>query len=219
MTAVAGATEQVADLVVQGMTCASCVRRVERALTSTPGVREATVNFATSQARIAYDPTSATRDALVAAIEQAGYEVPRLEPARTTAELAITGMTCAACVRRIEKALRAVPGVHEATVNLVTERATVQLDPAQTTVAALVAAVESAGYGATDATTPSEPTGADARTRADALAESEEREQRSIRRDFAIAALLTVPLLVVAMSHGAIPGTEGPFGRWLQLAL
>ena len=134
---------EVADLVVQGMTCASCVRRVERAVRDVPGVQDAAVSFATHQARVAYDPSGATLEAIAAAIEAAGYEVPRGDPA---------------------------------------------------------------------------PDASPAR-RADVRAAAEAREQRSIRRDFGLAAILTVPLLVLAMSHGALPGTDGPLGRWLQLAL
>ncbi|MDQ3370744.1 MAG: cation transporter [Myxococcota bacterium] len=131
-------------------------------------------------------------------------------PASASVELSITGMTCAACVRRIEKAVRAVPGVNEASVNLVTQRASVKLDPSATKRALLVAAIEKAGYGVVDAPSTTAITGAPSESRADALASAEAREQQSIRRDFAIAAILTLPLLVIGMSHGAIPGTAGP---------
>jgi len=208
---------ETANLVVHGMTCASCVRRVERAVRRVPGVQEAAVNFATNHARVTYDPADANVDAIAAAIEEAGYEVPRA-PAAATLELAITGMTCAACVRRIEKALRAVPGVAEASVNLVTQRATVQVEPQVTGRDALVAAIERAGYGVVDDAPRTDADRAPA-SRADVLAAAEEREQRSIRRDFGLAAVLAIPLLVLAMSHGAIPGTDGPAGRWLQLVL
>ncbi len=124
-------------------------------------------------------------------------------------ELAITGMTCAACVRRIEKAVRAVPGVGEATVNLVTQRASITFDPNAAPRTSLVAAIEKAGYGVV------EPVVA----KADARAAAEAREQHTIRRDFAIAAILTLPLLVIGMSHGAIPGTSGPIGHWTQFVL
>jgi Cu+-exporting ATPase len=129
-------------------------------------------------------------------------------------ELSVVGMTCAACVRRIEKAVRAVPGVNEATVNLVTQRASIRFDPGSATRDAFVAAIEKAGYGVV---APAAAKAAE--SRADALADAEAREQRSIRRDFAIAAILTVPLLVIGMSHGAIPGFAGPFGHWTQFAL
>jgi len=203
---------QTTDLIVQGMTCAACVRRVERAVRGVRGVHEASVNFVTNQARVSYDPSGASPEVIAEAIEKAGYEVPRT-PASSTAELTITGMTCAACVRRIEKALRGVPGVTEASVNLVTLRASIHFDPRSTTEGTLVEAIEKAGYGVV----PSTP--ANTASRADVLADAETREQRSIRRDFMIAAVLTVPLLVLAMSHGTIPGSDGPIGRWVQFLL
>ncbi len=210
---------KVADFVVQGMTCASCVRRVERALLAVPGVHDASVNFATNQARVTYDATGANPEALAAAIEEAGYEVPRTLPTESSIDVSITGMTCAACVRRIEKALRAVPGVHEATVNLVTQRASIRFDPSITNARALAGAIEHAGYGVVDEPPAATSAAAPARSKADVLADAEEREQRSIRRDLILSAILTVPLLFIGMSHGAIPGTDGTFGRWVQLAL
>jgi Cu+-exporting ATPase len=135
------------------------------------------------------------------------------------AELPITGMTCASCVRRIEKALRGVDGVGEATVNLVTARATVRYEPGKTNPNALADAVRGAGYEVPqEPVTPTAPR-VDAGARATAQAQAQAHEQRTMRRDFIVAAVLSVPLLVVAMSHGAIPGTDGTFGRWLQFAL
>jgi Cu+-exporting ATPase len=144
------------------------------------------------------------------------FDTPLDADTSIPAELTITGMTCAACVRRIEKAVRAVPGVNEATVNLVTQRASIRFDPAATQESALVAAIENAGYGVVP---PAPAVAAKQPARADVLAEAEEREQRAIRRDFAIAAVMTVPLLVLAMSHGLIPGSDAPIGRWVQFLL
>jgi Cu+-exporting ATPase len=208
-----------------GMTCASCVRRVERALRAVPGVHDASVNFATSQAQITYDPRGTTPSSFAHAIEKAGYEVPSVPvatpAAESSADLTVIGMTCAACVRRIEKALRAVPGVREANVNLAAQRASVRFDPTAATTRDLAAAIEKAGYEVPAAGAPVDAATvpSTASSRADALADAELREQRSIRKDFAIAAILAVPLLIIAMSHGAIPGIDGTFGRWLQLAL
>jgi P-type Cu+ transporter len=129
-------------------------------------------------------------------------------------DLDILGMTCAACVRRVDKALRAVPGVQDAHVNLVTNRATVRFDAAVTTQAALEAAIAKAGY---EVAKP-EPA-AETKSRADVLADAEAREQRAIRRDFIIALALSVPPIVLAMSHGTIPGLAGGFGRLLQFLL
>src|SRR5688500_204242 len=147
---------------VTGMTCASCVRRVEKALTKLPGVAEASVNLATEKAKVAFDPASVTTEQLRAAVEKAGYGMGTMPadvqpPAQTSAPaptaapgeltLPIEGMTCASCVRRVEKALTKVEGVSEASVNLATEKAKVVYDPQATTLEAMKKAVERAGYG------------------------------------------------------------------------
>jgi P-type Cu+ transporter len=140
-----------------------------------------------------------------------------------TCDLAVLGMTCAACVRRIERALLQVPGVSGASVNLVTSRATVAYTPGQAGKTELEQAIVDAGYAVAREFGSNDQAGAPLRpsseTRAEALAAAEEHEQKSIRRDFVVAAALTVPLLVVAMSHGAIPGTDAAPGRWLQFLL
>ncbi|KUE88144.1 copper-transporting ATPase [Cupriavidus necator] len=130
-------------LPVDGMTCASCVRRVENALARVPGVRDVAVNLATEAATLRAD-SGAVLPAAARAVADAGYTVPQ-----DTIELNIADMTCASCVSRVEKALRAVPGVMEAQVNLATERASVTLLRGAADTAALVAAVARAGYGAT----------------------------------------------------------------------
>jgi Cu+-exporting ATPase len=126
-------------LPIEGMTCASCVARVERALAAVPGVGSASVNLATEQAQLSL--ASAAVLPAVAAVEKAGYAV-----AASHTDLVIEGMTCASCVARIERALRAVPGVREAVVNLATARAHVV--HLRTDAAPLIAAVEQAGYEA-----------------------------------------------------------------------
>ena len=141
---------------------------------------------------------------------------PTAAPSIQTSELSIQGMTCAACVRRIERALTKVPGVRDATVNLITERATIQFEPSVATLDALRAAVEKAGYQASLPAPAAAPAveKAEPETRVDAP-----REERELRRDLRLAVLLSVPLLVLAMSHGLIPGTEGELGRAAQFAL
>ncbi len=143
------------DLPVEGMTCAACVRRVERSLDKVAGVAEASVNLATEKARVTFDPEQINVDSLRSAIEKAGYKVGELPPppapsapATSTGEeiIPVEGMTCAACVRRVERALSKVPGVEQASVNLATENATVRFDPSVVTPAELDAAIEKAGY-------------------------------------------------------------------------
>ncbi|GAG36133.1 unnamed protein product, partial [marine sediment metagenome] len=126
---------------IVGMTCASCVTRVERSLKAVPGVAHASVNLATEAAEVVLEGT-VPAPTLVAAVEKAGYAV-----ATSTVELAIEGMTCASCVARVERALKKVPGVLQASVNLATERARVQV-LGEVPTSRLVAAVADAGYGA-----------------------------------------------------------------------
>jgi P-type Cu+ transporter len=142
---------------VTGMTCASCVRRIEKALGRVEGVQQANVNLATEKATVTYDPKLVAPEALKAAVEKAGYgvrefpvQVQAPSPARAqtagNVTLPIQGMTCASCVRRIEKALARVDGVSEASVNLATEQAHVVFDPERTSLDNMRAAVERAGY-------------------------------------------------------------------------
>ena len=137
------------QLQVKGMTCASCVGRVERALRKLPGVHDASVNLAAETATVRA-ASGVTPDALAEAVERAGYDVER-----QTIRLGISGMTCASCVARIERALATVAGVASVSVNLATEQATVQTLGA-TPIEALHEAVERAGYEvAADEVTPS----------------------------------------------------------------
>lgn len=131
-------------LPIEGMTCASCVRRVENALAKVPGVRSVAVNLATEEATVQAD-SAAVLPAAADAIAAAGYAVPRTE-----LELSVREMTCASCVGRVERALRAVPGVVDAQVNLATERALVTLvgGSAADMLPALTEAVSRAGYAA-----------------------------------------------------------------------
>ncbi|MFH1815430.1 MAG: heavy metal translocating P-type ATPase [Pseudomonadota bacterium] len=128
-------------LQVTGMTCASCAMRVEKSLQSVPGVRQASVNLATERVTVNAEP-AVTAATLAAAVRKAGYDV-----ATTDTTLRVEGMTCASCVARVEKALLKVPGVSGATVNLATEKASIQA-LSTVPVSALKAAIEKAGYAA-----------------------------------------------------------------------
>ena len=135
------------DVGVTGMSCAACVRRVERAVAAVPGVEAVSVNLATERASVT---PGAGFDAgrLAEALAAAGY------PAATESlDLAITGMTCASCAGRVERALLAVPGVRLAEVNLATERARVEVLAGTAGLGELAAAVRRAGYEAAPANT------------------------------------------------------------------
>ncbi|MBS0564875.1 MAG: copper-translocating P-type ATPase [Proteobacteria bacterium] len=191
------------------MTCASCVGRVERALAAVPGVARTEVNLATETARVELAAPVSRAD-LAAAVERAGYEVA---PERR--ELAVTGMTCASCVGRVERALGAVPGVRSASVNLATERASV-LGTAAT--ADLIAAVARAGYEAREATA--------AGAGRDEAAARKEREAARLGRDLIAAALLSLPVFVLEMGGHLVPQfhhlilmTIGQEASWVLQAL
>ena len=136
------------SLPIEGMTCASCVGRVERALQQVHGVASASVNLATESASVQLIepvPTSA----LTSAIETAGYAVIHERVA-----LHIDAMTCATCVGRVERALAAVPGVLAVQVNLATEQANIERVRGSAGLPALLKAVHEAGYAGRDATVP-----------------------------------------------------------------
>ena len=189
------------ELPVEGMTCAACALRVEKSLNALPDVR-ATVNFANESASVDFDPHTVSPSQLVSAVERAGYHVPRSET-----ELALSGMTCAACASRIESVLNKQPGA-SASVNFATEQATVRFDPGQTSVEKLIAAVRKAGYDAVELTAASRK----------AERERHEQKYRDDLRTFWIAAILTAPLAaqMVPMLQGS---HQELLPRWLQLLL
>jgi Cu+-exporting ATPase len=131
------------DISVTGMTCASCVRRVERALAKKDGVAEASVNFAAEKASLSYDPEATSPGELVGSIREAGFDADVRE---TT--FGVAGMTCASCVGRVERAIEKVPGVLGASVNLANEKATVEYLAGEVTPRDLAETVEGSGYGA-----------------------------------------------------------------------
>ncbi len=123
---------------IEGMTCASCVARVEKVLSRVPGVQSAVVNLATEKASVK-TTGSVPVQALADAVRKAGYDVHA-----DSTTLDIQGMTCASCVARLEKVLTRVPGVLEASVNLATEKA--RITSIGVPVSALIAAVRKAGF-------------------------------------------------------------------------
>jgi Cu+-exporting ATPase len=178
------------SLPIEGMTCASCVGRVEKALKAVPGVHKASVNLATERADITFDGTPNVV-AAVQAVQKAGYAV-----AENTIELSVSGMTCASCVGRVEKALKAVPGVSAATVNLATERAQVTASGG-TSPNALIQAVAKAGYEAKVLSGESTDT--------DAVAERQAAELKSLKRALTVAAVFALPVFIMEMGAHLVP--------------
>jgi P-type Cu+ transporter len=185
---------------VTGMTCASCVRRVERTLSEKEGVAEASVNFAAEKASVTYEPAATNPDELIEAIRDAGYGADVRE---TT--FSVTGITCASCVGRVERALEKVPGVLEASVNLANERATVEYLAGEVEPRDLEMAIEGAGYGVV-------------REEDSSVEDSHEREYRKLKSDFLLAAALTALILLGSLPHMLGLMLPIPTG-WLNLAL
>ncbi len=184
---------------VQGMTCAACVNRVERGLKKLEGVEAVSVNLATEHAHVVYDPQKTTSQALLEKVREAGYT-----PVVAEVELGVTGMTCAACVNRVERALKKLEGVLEASVNLATERAWVKYLPASTSVAQFKRAIREAGYGVLELGT--------GQGRADLEREARAKEVADLRRALLISAVFALPLFLVAM----LPMLFPPLEAWLM---
>ncbi len=181
---------------VDGMSCASCVAHVEKALALVPGVASASVNLATEQARVVLsDPAALAK--LVPAIEAAGYSVRN-----ASAEFAVAGMTCASCVAHVEAAAKRVPGVVAATVNLATERAHIVYRDGIADPAAIVRAISDAGYEAT-------PLGSEA------AGQVPHDENAGLARRLVLAAVLGAPVFVVEMGGHIFPPLHG----WIHAAL
>jgi Cu+-exporting ATPase len=134
---------------VRGMSCAACVRRIEQALASLDGVKSATVNLAVERATVEYDPDAVSLEDIKAKVEDLGYEVPSLKTGpgrRDRTTISVGGMSCAACVRRVENTLKSVPGVEDAVVNLASSKAVVTYDPGTVSVPQMAQALGQAGY-------------------------------------------------------------------------
>lgn len=186
-------------LPIEGMTCASCVSRVEKALTKVPGVERASVNLATEEASVV---VSSQMDiaTLRGAVEKAGYSVRE-----ERASLTIQGMTCASCVTRVEKALRKLSEVASVEVNLATEKAEVKfVGRLEQVLPRFIAAVEKAGYKA----------------KLPQVADDVSQVGKAALPDWwpiAVAAALSLPLVIPML--GMLAGRDWALPGWWQLAL
>ena len=199
-----------ATLSIEGMSCAGCVGRVDRALAALPGVTDVSVNLAAETARLTVSSPEGLR-AADAALRDLG------KPARhATVQLAIEGMTCGSCVGRVERALTALPGVISAQANLAAERAQVEILQGTLTPSQVAAASTGAGYRARPA----------AATATDDRVARKDREARGLRRQVALAVALTLPVFLLEMGGHMVPSlhhwvarTIGMQNSWMLQAL
>ena len=196
---------------IEGMTCASCVGRVEKALSAVEGVSDVSVNLASEQARLTVDGPDRLQDA-ADTLDTLGYPARR---ARIT--LNIASMSCASCVGRVDKALADVPGVLSVTVNLAAETAVVEYLEGITTPADLMAATAGIGH-------PAEVAEANA---SQSRVERKAEEADNLRRNVLLAGVLTLPVFILEMGahlipafHMAIESSIGTQTSWIiQFAL
>ena len=198
-------TKKNLNLDIIGMTCASCARTVERGLKRLDGVEEVTVNVATDRAAVTFDPTALNVTDLVGRVRESGYDVD----ARRVI-LPIGGMTCAACVRHVERALGKVEGVTTVAVNLATERATVEYLPSVATVDAMREAVHNAGYEVLDEA--AQPAAGEE------AVDPEAAKMAAARRRMVVAWAFTGPIVVIMLLH-MVWGIAWPSMMAVEVAL
>ena len=198
---------------IEGMSCASCVAKIEQGLSQLPGVIEVAVNLATEKAKVDYEPHRTTPTAIQDKIRGLGFTpvLPPVAQELETLTIPIEGMSCASCVAKLEDGLVAVPGVQSAAVNLATEKATVSYRPVVTNPAEIQEAIRRLGY--TPLATISE---------ADNVPSADDRQRAAYRQlqvRFYIAAALTVPIMILGMSdHLGLPVAPS-LSAWVQLLL
>ncbi len=181
---------------VMGMSCAACVRRVEQGLQDLEGVDSATVNLATEKVTVEYDPDRVELDSILGRVDELGYEPVRPQP-ETAAGLvsstyAIGGMSCAACVRRVENTLKDIPGVRDASVNLASSKATVIHDASDIIHEEVRRQVEDAGY---------EFYGRPAESKEDPIEKAREEDIRDLKRRLTTGIIFSILVFV-----GSMPG-------------
>lgn len=180
-------------LPVRGMTCASCVQRVEGALRATPGVISASVNLASEAAAVECDPRQVAADKLARVVDQLGYAVPA-----AAALIPIRGMYCASCVAKVERSLAQVPGILAAAVNLASESASIRY-LGDAALAQAQEAIRAVGYQPGQPTTEGFP---------DEERLARETERHDLETRFSVAAILAV--LIMA---GSLHDMLGPLAR------
>lgn len=175
---------------ISGMSCAACSARIEKGLNKLEGVKAANVNFAVDKATVEFEDTLLSSSQISETVKKLGYEAVKEEDNnKAKLELKITGMSCAACSAKIEKKLNKVEGVAEASVNLATEKASIEFDSAKVKTADLIKTVELLGYKADKVEDVSK----------DKEKEQREREIKRLRTELIASAILSSPLIMAML--------------------
>ena len=203
-----GAGERI-DLPITGMTCAACANRIEKQLKKQPGVDSCSVNFATSKATVNYNPEKTGVSNLIQTVKDVGYDTA----GTSTVEFVVddSARPSGSSVQ-LENHLSKQRGVVKANFNLATMQVCVEYLPNASNAQTIRLAIEDFGYKVREVSGTGEA-GEDSLEHAHAL------EYTELKRKFLIAAVLSLPVLVIAMSHGTIEFLNFPGVNWLQLVL
>lgn len=170
---------------IEGMTCAACSSAVERAFRKVEGAEQVNVNLATEKMSIQFDEEKVSEEDIFKTVERAGYKAV---PLTKNSTLKIEGMTCASCVKAVERSVGKIPGIESASVNLATEKLSAAYDPDKVSISDIKKAVDKAGYKAIE----EEATVDEDRIK-------KEKEIKNLWHRFIISTVFTVPLIIVAM--------------------
>ncbi|MHA1977705.1 MAG: heavy metal translocating P-type ATPase [Candidatus Hodarchaeales archaeon] len=177
------------QLSIAGMTCASCVRKIETSITSLEGVDNASVNLITEEAEVIFDPLRTNVPSVIKKVEDVGYSAKEvIEQEAGEIDLDISGMTCASCVMKIEKGIKNLDGIQYVAVNLTTEKAHVKFNSSEVKVRSIIEAIENVGYSASIST---------ADTDTERLARTE--EIRYWKTKLLASAIFTLPVFFLSM--------------------
>jgi Cu+-exporting ATPase len=206
---VSGNSSERVDLPITGMTCAACARRIERKLSRAQGVSRAGVNFATSRATVEYDPAATGVRELMETVRDAGYGTTGTARADFIVDDSVRP---AGSSVQLENYLNRLTGIASASFNLGTMEVRVEYLPGAIEVKNIKRAIEDFGYRVR------EVSGGDSAA-ADSERDAREAEYHDLLRKFRVATLLSLPVLVIAMSHGRISLLNFTGVNWLQLML
>jgi Cu+-exporting ATPase len=200
---------------IEGMTCASCVRTIEKSVENIEGASNISVNLTTEKMSVEFNED--LTNSVIKAVSDVGYKASLKEDFKHV-NIKIAGMTCSTCVNTIEKSLNGTEGVNSVSVNFATETASVSYDPAVLNLEKIQNVIKDAGY---------EPITSTSENQYDADKERKEREMKTLWKKFLVSAIFSIPLLYLAMGHmiglpipGFISGDENPLNFGLiQLIL
>ncbi|UJG40432.1 MAG: heavy metal translocating P-type ATPase [Candidatus Heimdallarchaeum aukensis] len=184
-------------LTVEGMTCSSCVSRVEKALKSVQGVNSAEVNLLSHQAKVTYDSNLVSLGLLIDAVSSSGYKASLPSKEENKVSLSIEGMTCSSCVNTIEKNLSKLEGIRDVKVVLANNSAVLAVDPEKIDFDRVLSTVKDLGYKAKIMKESEQ-----------ALSYSKNKHLIDMRNRFWISLMLSIPVFIFAMGHMV------PFKNW-----